>query len=173
MKTIVIPHDPRWRCKFEEEAAIVAAALGSVATAIHHIGSTAISGIFAKPIIDMLIESSSLEAIDEKTASLESIGYEAKGEFGIPGRRYFRKDNDAGAREYQIHVFNAGSEDVLRHLAFRDYLLSNPSVAQEYSLLKREISKRFPSDIEAYMDGKNPFIKANERIALAWWHAIK
>jgi len=171
MSIMVVAHDPKWSRKFEDEAAIVGAALGPAALAIHHIGSTAIPGIFAKPIIDMLVVAPSVEAIDERAASLEAIGYEAKGEFGIPGRRYFRKDNDAGIREYQVHVFAPDSEEVARHLAFRDYLRSHSGAAQEYSQLKRELAELHTCSIESYTDGKDPFIKATVRAALAWWRS--
>lgn len=161
-------HDPKWIGKFHSEATIIGEALGSVAVGIHHIGSTAVPGIAAKPIIDILVEARSVVAIDENATSLEACGYESMGEFGIPGRRYFRKDNAAGVREYQIHAFAADSREVARHLSFRDYLRSHPAVAEEYSQLKRELAVQHPDDIEAYMDGKASFIKAKERVALAW-----
>jgi len=168
---IVVPHDPAWRQKFELEAAELASALGPAAVAIHHIGSTAIPGVVAKPVIDVLVEATSVEAIDDRTESVEALGYEAKGEFGIRGRRYFRKDDAAGVREYHVHAFEAGSENVARHLAFRDYLRSHPAVAEAYSRLKRELARRHPSDIEAYRAGKDPFIQATQRVALAWWRS--
>jgi GrpB-like predicted nucleotidyltransferase (UPF0157 family) len=167
MNIILVAHDPEWRLKFEAEANVVRAVFGPAATAIHHIGSTAIPGILAKPIIDMLVEAATIEVVDERTAFIEALGYEAKGEFGIPGRRYFRKDNASGTREYQMHAFAAASGEIRRHLAFRDYLRSYPNVAREYSRLKLELSKRYPSDIQAYTDAKAPFIRAVERQALA------
>jgi GrpB-like predicted nucleotidyltransferase (UPF0157 family) len=173
MDVLVVPHDPKWSRKFEAEAKVIGAALGAAATAIHHIGSTAIPGIFAKPIIDMLVEATSVEAVDERAPLLEAMGYEVKGEFGIPGRRYFRKDNEAGIREYQIHAFAADSGEVARHLAFRDYLRSHPQAAGEYSQLKRELAKQHPSDAGAYMEGKDPFIKATVPAALAWWRSAQ
>lgn len=168
MNIAVLAHDPGWARKFECEAQLVRAALGSAVTAIHHIGSTAVPGIYAKPIIDMLVEVTSLQAVEQQAATLAAEGYEAMGEFGLPGRRYFRKDNAAGAREYQVHAYAVGSPELERHLAFRDYLRSHSDVAEEYSGLKRRLAKQYPSDIEAYMDGKDPFIKATEEAALAW-----
>lgn len=167
MNVVLVAHDPEWARKFETEAKTVLAAFGPTAVEIHHIGSTAIPGIFAKPIIDMLVEATTIEAVDESSASVEALGYEAKGEFGIPGRRYFRKNNASGIREYQIHAFAVSSGEITRHLAFRDYLRSHPSVAQEYSRLKRELSSRYRSNTRAYTDAKAPFIKAIERRALA------
>lgn len=171
MGIVVVAHDPMWSHKFESEAALLRETLGSAAVAIHHIGSTAVPSIFAKPVIDILVEVASLVVVDERAASLEALGYEAKGEFGIPGRRYFRKDNAAGIREHQIHAFVADSGEVHRHLAFRDYLRSHPAVAEKYSQLKRDLAMRHPYDSEAYMTGKDPFIKATQQVALDWWRS--
>ena len=119
----------------------------------------------------MLVEVTSVQAVDANATLLVAQGYEAMGEFGIPGRRYFRKDSGAAVREYQIHAFAASSWETDRHLAFRDYLHSHPVIAQEYSELKRSLGKQFPSDINAYTDGKDSFIKTTEQAALAWWRS--
>ena len=169
MAFIIEKHDPAWSTKFETEANVVREVFGAVMSAIHHIGSTAIPNICAKPIIDMLVEVESLDALDERTSIIEGEGYEALGEFGIPGRRYFRKDNSTGKREYQIHAFVADSLELDRHIAFRDYLRSHSSIAKEYSDLKVRLAKQHPSDLEAYINGKDPFIKSTEKAALAWW----
>lgn len=167
-KAIVVAYDPSWALKFEREAEVVRSALGPAASAVHHIGSTSIPGIYAKPIIDMLVEVASLEAVDAETPTLTAEGYEAMGEFGLAGRRYFRKDNAAGVREYHVHAYAVGSPELERHLAFRDYLRSHSDVAQQYSQLKRRLATQYPSDSEAYIKGKGPFIEATEAAALAW-----
>ena len=136
--------------------------------ALHHIGSTAIPGIYAKPIIDMLAVVTNIEIVDQSNTELERLHYHAKGEFGIPGRRYFYRNNVAGVRTHQIHSFHAGSPDVVRHLAFRDFLCGHPDLALSYSLLKQRLAAAHPDDIEAYMDGKDAFIKEIEAMALAW-----
>jgi GrpB-like predicted nucleotidyltransferase (UPF0157 family) len=161
-------HRDSWRKDFEVEAARIRSALGEVLVVIHHIGSTAIPGIYAKPIIDILAEVTSLEALDARVNNMQSLGYESMGEFGIPERRYFRKDDSVGLRTHQIHAFTHQSPQVLRHLAFRDYLISHPETAQEYSDLKRRLVQTCNGDIEAYMNGKHPFIKKVERKALEW-----
>lgn len=171
MNVEVVAHDPSWKLKFENEANCIRAALGSAVAEIHHIGSTSIPGIYAKPIIDMLLELTSIDAADEKAESLVTIGYEAMGEFGIPGRRYFHKNSPSGVREYQVHAFAVGSGEVSRHLAFRDYLRSHAEVARQYSELKRGLAKRYHSNIEAYMNGKDPFIKETQQAALTWWRS--
>lgn len=164
----VVPHDPRWRQAFQAEAKRVAAALGENAVAIHHVGSTAIPGIYAKPVIDLLVEVRDVTEADGRSPAMESLGYQVMGEFGIPGRRYFRKDDQEGTRTHHIHAFQAGSGEVERHLAFRDYLIAHPEDAQRYSELKRKLASEHPQSMDAYMDGKDGFIKEMERRAAQW-----
>lgn len=163
MRISMVPHDPTWHRKFQREAEQLTAVLGSNAVAVHHIGSTAIPAIYAKPIIDLLLVVQDLAALDEKQPWMEALGYEALGEFGIPGRRYFRRDNKSGDRTHQVHAFQNGSSQIRRHLAFRDYMLTHPDAAQAYSDLKRELAAKYPSDSEAYMDGKDEFIQEIDR----------
>ncbi len=164
----VVSHDPAWAVKFEVEARRIAAAAGEAVVRIHHIGSTAIPRIMAKPVIDLLLEVSSLEAMDQKTPMLEALGYEALGEFGIPGRRYFRRDDSDGIRTHQAHAFEAGVPDVARHVAFRDYMRAHPLIAEEYGALKQRLALGHPHDMAAYIDGKDAFIKEHEKRALRW-----
>lgn len=164
----IVSHDPAWSARFEIEAGRIAEAVGGAAVRIHHIGSTAIPRTKANPIIDILLEVASLGALDQEAPMLEALGYEAKGEFGIPGRRYFRLDDSGGTRTHQIHAFEAGVPDVIRHLAFRDYMRANPSAAGEYGALKERLAVAYPHDMAAYMAGKDAFVKEHERRALRW-----
>lgn len=164
----VVPHDPRWREAFEAEAAQVAAALGENVVAIHHIGSTAIPGIYAKPVVDLLVEVGDIAEVDGRGAAMEALGYEVMGEYGIPGRRFFRKDDREGVRTHNIHAFEAGSAEVERHLAFRDYMAAHPGDAQRYSELKRRLAEEHPHSLDEYMDGKDGFIKEVDRRAVLW-----
>jgi GrpB-like predicted nucleotidyltransferase (UPF0157 family) len=164
----VVSHDPTWAGKFEVEAGRIVEALGEAVVRINHIGSTAIRQTKAKPIIDILLEVTSLEALDEKSPMLEALGYEVKGEFGIPGRRYFRLNDSGGTRTHQIHAFEAGVPNVVRHIAFRDYMRAHPSVAVEYGALKERLANAHPHNSAAYMDGKDAFVKEHERRALLW-----
>jgi GrpB-like predicted nucleotidyltransferase (UPF0157 family) len=168
MRIQVVPHDPGWRREFEAEAARISQALGNVVVRLHHIGSTAIPGISAKPIIDLLLEVEDVALLDGWSSALEALGYEVMGEFGIPGRRYFRKNDAAGIRTHQVHAFRVNSTDVERHLAFRDYMITHPQEAQAYASLKEGLAKEHPDDIQAYMDGKASFIKEHEAKAMAW-----
>ena len=167
MRIQVVAHDPAWRDEFKAEASRITRALGDIVVRLHHIGRTAISGIFAKPIIDFLWEVDDIVELDDRSSFMEEIGYEAMGEFGIPGRRYFRKNNALGVRTHQVHAFEADSTEVERHLAFRDYMIAHPEEAQAYGDLKRKLAQEHPDDIEAYMDGKDPFIKECEAKAIA------
>lgn len=98
------------------------------------------------------------------------------GEYGIPGRRYFRKDNAQGDgqrpalghRTHHVHIFQADSPEVVRHLAFRDFMIAHPDCAQQYSDLKRSLATQYLEDINGYMDGKDEFVKSMEHRALQW-----
>jgi len=167
-KVEVVPHNPQWRDAFEAEARRVAAALGENAAAIHHIGSTAIPNIYAKPVIDMLVEVRDITGLDGQSSAMESLGYEVMGEFGIAGRRYFRKETPEGIRTHQIHAFEAGWPEAERHLAFRDYMIAHPGDALMYSELKRKLAAEHPLSIDRYMDGKDAFIKEIDQRAARW-----
>jgi GrpB-like predicted nucleotidyltransferase (UPF0157 family) len=167
-KVEVVPHDPRWRDAFEAEARHVAAALGETVVAVHHIGSTAVPNIYAKPIVDMLVEVRDIAEVDGRSSAMESLGYEVMGEYGIPGRRYFRKDNREGIRTHHIHAFEAGSAEAGRHLAFRDYMIAHPEDARRYSELKRRLAEENPQSPDGYMDGKDGFVKEMDRRAARW-----
>lgn len=160
-------HSPGWAAEFRAEAQRLRAALGDEVVAVHHVGSTAIPGISAKPIIDILLAVRQVEGLDDLGPEMLGLGYEARGEFGIPGRRFFVKH--AGPRRtHHIHAFAAGSPELERHLAFRDYMISHPENARAYGRLKEGLAQGFPTDVEAYMDGKDAFVKEMEREALAW-----
>ena len=165
----VVPPNPAWKSDFETEGKRITQALGEIVVVLHHIGSTSIPGIYAKPIIDFLLEVDDIARLDDKQPVMEQLGYEGLGEFGIPGRRYFRKNNAAGVRTHQVHAFQADNPEIERHLAFRDYMIAHPEAAQNYSVLKQKLAEAHPYDIEAYMDGKDPFIKEHQAKAVAWY----
>jgi GrpB-like predicted nucleotidyltransferase (UPF0157 family) len=167
-KVAVVPHDRHWQNLFKAESQQLAVAFGDNAIAIHHIGSTAIATSYAKPIIDILIEVKDINKVDDRNTQIESSGYIAMGEFGIVGRRFFRKDNKNGIRTHHIHTFETISPQIDRHLAFRDYLKSHPEAAREYSELKQQLAQQYPTDIESYMDGKDGFIREIDKQAAAW-----
>ncbi|HIY07731.1 MAG TPA: GrpB family protein [Firmicutes bacterium] len=168
MEVQVVPYDPSWPSRYRREAALLREALGDCLVEIHHIGSTSVPGLWAKPIIDILPVVTAVEEADRRRAALEALGYEYLGEFGIPGRRYLRKGGDH--RTHQVHLFGRESRDeIRRHLAVPAYLRCHPDAARDYAQLKRRLARRFPRDIDGYCDGKDAFVKALERAALDWW----
>ena len=149
---------------FEQEAAAIKEILGENCIAIHHIGSTAVPGLAAKPIIDIMPVVKSLKNVDKVSKRFENIGYEYMGEFGIKGRRYLRKGGDE--RTHQIHIFAQGDNvNINRHLAFRDYLRTHEDARNAYAELKIKLAQKYPYDIDGYCNGKEAFIKAMEEKA--------
>ena len=158
---IVAEYDPQWASMFETEADLIKEILQENLVEIHHIGSTAVEGLSAKPIIDIMPVVKSLETVDTVSSKFEEIGYEYLGEFGIKGRRYLRKGGDE--RTHQIHIFAEGdTNNINRHLAFRNYMRTHPKERAQYSALKKELAQKFPYDIDGYCDGKEAFIKCIE-----------
>lgn len=169
-KVEMVPHNPDWKNQFEVEAEQLRRVFGNQLVTIHHIGSTSIPGIYAKPIIDMLPIVQNIQRMAAFDPTMLALGYESLGEFGLPGRRYYRKGGH-DHRSHHVHVYEAHNPEVDRHLAFRDYLIAYPTDAKHYSQLKRELAHQHPHDIYAYMDGKNGWIKAIEAKALSWWRS--
>ena len=166
-KVEVVPHNPQWYHAYQLESQRIINALNDRVITVHHIGSTAIASIYAKPIIDILVEVKDLSELDVHS-STKSLGYEAMGEFGISDRRFFLKHNSDGVRTHHIHIYKADSPQIPRHLAFRDYMISHPESAREYNNLKRELAAKYPQNIDKYMDGKDGFIKLMDRKAAQW-----
>jgi len=152
---------------FEAEAEDIAAILGPELLAIHHIGSTAIPGTKAKPIIDILVEVRDVERLDGFNEALNALGYESLGEHGIPGRRFFRKPGEF-TRTHHVHAYGRGHPEIERHLNFRDYLIAHPEEAQAYSRLKESLAREYSEDGEAYTEGKTAFIREIDAKAMAW-----
>ena len=141
--------------------------LGKELVRLHHIGSTSIPGLAAKPVIDMLAEMRDVEKLDSLNDEMISAGYTPMGEYGIPGRRYYFK-GPGELHTHHLHAFQEGNLEIARHLLFRAYLRSHPAEAQEYGNLKQALAARFPANIESYMDGKDAFIKEIDRKARIW-----
>ncbi|MEM1398390.1 MAG: GrpB family protein [Pseudomonadota bacterium] len=163
----LVPHDPRWAERARDEGNRLADALGPALLAVHHIGSTAIPGILAKPTIDLLPVARSLTALDERRHAIESLGYEWMGEFGLPGRRYCRlTDPETGRRLLHVHCYEEGSPEIARHLAFRDYLRGNPLVAKAYEVEKQRCLALHPENRPAYQGCKDVWIARIEATAM-------
>ncbi len=163
---IIVAYDPGWTARFEAEAALLRSVIGPIALQVHHIGSTAVPGLVAKPIIDILVEVSELKALDAQSPNLSRLGYDARGENGIAGRRYFTKGGDA--RTHHLHVYLRDSESVVRHLCVRDFLIAHPLAAAEYAVVKRACAAQFGNDPTAYAGAKDRFLQGFEQQALRW-----
>lgn len=164
----VVPHNPLFETEFQNEAEKIKDILKDILCDIHHIGSTAVKGLAAKPVIDIMPVVTDISLVDKYNGEFVKIGYECMGEFGIDGRRYFRKGGDN--RTHHIHIFELSNKrDIIRHLAVRDYLRENKKVSEEYGQLKTMLSEKFPNDIEAYCEGKDQFVKQMELNALLWY----
>lgn len=169
-QVVLASPDPRWEERARIESERLRVAMGPVLIAVHHIGSTAIPGIEAKPIVDLVPVVVGLVAFDRRASVVEGLGYRVWGESGIEGRRYctFNHAQD-GRREVQLHVFAEGDPHIDRHLAFRDYMKMHVDEARAYEAEKRRCRDLHPDNSHAYSDAKSAWIRAAEQRAMAWW----
>ncbi|MEO0790629.1 MAG: GrpB family protein, partial [Bacteroidota bacterium] len=123
-----------------------------------------------KSVIDMLMEVKDLERLDQQNLAMEKLGYEVMGEYGIAGRRYFRKGHPL--RTHHLHAFASGDSNILRHIAFRDYLVAHSEIARAYADLKRDVAKHCNGDMGEYCEGKEAFIKHYEAVAINWYSKL-
>ncbi len=166
---MIHPYSPEWPEKFRQEAALVKAALGSLVLAIEHIGSTSISGISAKPIIDIAVLTESIKDPAAFAALLEKIGYRYKPDMSSVERIFLRKGHPA---EYHLSVTESKYPYWTRQMLFRDYLRSHPEAAQEYAEIKAGLAKEVPAEdlkdlsrSKLYNAGKGPFVEKVLRLA--------
>lgn len=158
------PHDEAWHQLFAEEATRLRNAMGGYALAIEHVGSTAVCGLSAKPIIDIAVAVREIADAESCVLPLEKIGYAYRGEQGIPGRHFFTKGE---TRTHHLHLVATDSDLWKNHLLFRDYLRQNPGVAAEYETLKTALAFEYEDNREAYTEGKAAFIESVLRMARA------
>lgn len=151
------PYDPDWPLRFTREAAVVRQALGEYGVAVHHVGSTSVPGLDAKPIIDMAVECSEYPPNHDMIAALAVLGYEHRGEFGVEGRHFFSKGLP---RAFHLHLTLADGEVTRRQLAFRDYLRAHPEAAQEYLAIKLQAAPGQVLGSHDYVAAKSPFVES-------------
>lgn len=167
----LVDHDPAWAARaavLSEQLRVV----GDILVDVHHIGSTSVPGMVAKPIIDLLPVVSDLAVLDQRLDRVVGLGYEFHGEYGIPGRRFFALHAD-GTRLVHVHFFEQGSDQIDHNLAFRDYMRSHPDVAAAYGAEKRRARALHPNDSHAYTREKGDFIVRTSVDAHAWYAAQK
>ncbi|MBQ3095725.1 MAG: GrpB family protein [Clostridia bacterium] len=158
-KVTVVPYDPKWKTDFEKIRAEIAHTLGDLAIAIEHVGSTAVEGLSAKPCIDIDVvirDGSVFAAVKDALAGIEYIH---EGDLGIPGREAFAYSDKPHLQKHHLYVCPAGSEELHRHITFRDHLRRSPEAVREYSEIKEKAAHLFPEDIDAYMKYKAPCIQ--------------
>ena len=156
----LVPYDTTWPQTFASMRRRILDACGGVVVDVEHIGSTSIPGLAAKDVVDLM---PGLRAFEDGTgcvAAMESVGFEYKGEFGIPGRHYFKMDDPVtGKRLHNCHMYAVGHDEWVAHLAFRDYLRAQDDWRDRYETLKRALAVQHPDDVEAYADAKTDFVK--------------
>lgn len=166
----LLPHDPEWAEQASREAARIRAAAGTSIMAVDHVGSTAIPGISAKPIIDLMAVAADLETLDGARTKIEALGYAWHGEYGLAGRRFCTlTDAVSGVRMMHLHCYADGDPSIRRHLAFRNYLRTRPAKAQAYERMKRDCAAKHPDDSHAYTECKDRWITRVEAEALKYF----
>jgi GrpB-like predicted nucleotidyltransferase (UPF0157 family) len=158
-KVCVVPHDPRWSALYQSAEADLQACLGAWIVAIEHVGSTAVAGLDAKPILDLMIAVRSLRLPSEVFAQLSNLGYEHRDQDSVPGRLFFVKGPEA-TRTHYLSICESDSPFWTSHLAFRDKLRADKSLAADYARLKHQLAEQFPDDRGAYTTAKESFIHA-------------
>ena len=157
---VIVDYSPAWPLEFERLRERAARAVGDIAIAIEHIGSTAVPGLAAKPVIDLVIvvEPGDVQAAVDR---LTAIGYIHQGNLGVEGREAFGVPE--GEPRHHLYVSPTDSQELRAQLAFRDRLRADPALATEYESLKRELARRFRDDRESYTDAKTAFVTAASR----------
>jgi len=156
LRVRIVDYDSRWPERYEAEHQRLAAALGDAAVDIQHVGSTSVPGLASKPVVDILLGLRRYPMQPAQVAAVSSLGYEALGEVGIPGRQFFRKGSP---RTHHVHATEWGSPFWTSHVRFRDHLRRNPDSMREYDGLKRRLAAECGDDRAAYSAAKAPFIR--------------
>jgi GrpB-like predicted nucleotidyltransferase (UPF0157 family) len=154
----VVPFDPAWPATFEVLRERIAPALGELAVGIEHVGSTAVPGLDAKPIVDIDVVIRYADDFTTAAQRLASLGYVHLGDLGIIGREAFRAP--AGSPRHHLYVCASGSASLQAHLTLRDALRGDPALAAAYGALKRDLAAEFRDDRDSYTEGKTAFIRS-------------
>ena len=158
-KVVVVPYDRAWKSAFDAIRAEIEAALGDRILSVEHVGSTSVEGMSAKPIIDIDVVIPDEAVLDEIVRSLAEIGYRHEGDLGIRGREAFKYTDKPHLMKHHLYVCPQNSEELHRHITFRDYLRQHPEAVRTYSRVKEEGAALFPDDMERYIAHKSPCIE--------------
>lgn len=166
-KVEVVPYDKEWSEIYVAESEKIKEVFVGELLNIYHIGSTSVPGMVAKPIIDILVEVQEINKVDSFNSYMIKQGYEPRGENGIEGRRYFIKENDY-KRTHHLHIYQTGAKEIVKHLAFRDYLIENQNESERYKELKQDLSQKFPDNAKLYQEKKSSLVNELTEKALFW-----
>lgn len=158
-KVIVMPYDESWKLAFEEIKKEIVSALGDLIIGIEHVGSTSVEGLSAKPCIDIDVIIKDYSVFDIVVSKLEVIGYTHTGNQGIKDREAFKYVDKPHLQKHHLYVCPQQSEELYRHITFRDFLRSTPEAVRKYGLTKETAAQLFPYDMEKYMEYKAPCIE--------------
>ena len=159
-QVIVQPYNEAWKQDFEAIRDELYPFLDCLALRIEHVGSTSVEGLSAKPVIDIDVVIKDRTVLPDVISALQKAGYSHEGDLGIPGREAFKYEGKDHLRKHHLYVCAQDAEELKRHIAFRDYLRSNPDAVAEYSRIKEEGARAYPWDIDKYIEHKSPFIEA-------------
>ena len=157
-KVIVLPYDRAWKSDFEKIKTEIADAIGDLMVGIEHVGSTSVEGMSAKPCIDIDVVIKDYSVFDAVVSRLAVIGYTHEGDLGIKDREAFRYSDKLHLQTHHLYVCPQHSEELHRHIAFRDFLRDHPEAVSKYSLVKETAAQLFPDDIDRYIAYKSPCI---------------
>ena len=163
-KVTVLPYDPAWKDAFESIRREIEAAAGDLILRIEHVGSTSVEGLSAKPCIDLDVVIQDYGVFDAVATKLAAIGYLHEGDLGIPHREAFCYSDKPHLMKHHLYVCPQNSEELHRHVTFRDYLRTHPEALQQYSAIKETAATLFPNDIDGYMAYKAPCIEELYRL---------
>lgn len=169
-RTIVLaPYDANWAKQFQQEREILHGIFGELAADIQHFGSTSVPGLMAKPIIDIMVVVYDIGLVDGLNERMNALGYEARGEHGIAGRRYFVKftDDGSGNHTHHIHAYQEGHPHISGELLFRDYLRVSAQARKQYQQVKMEAAKRYRHSPQAYTEAKTECVRRLTEEALS------
>ena len=158
-KVIVLPYNSAWKSAFEDIKAEIESAIGELIIGVEHVGSTSVEGMSAKPCIDLDVVIEDYSVFDAVIAKLASIGYTHEGDLGIKDREAFKYSDKPHLMRHHLYVCPRYSEELHRHITFRDFLRSNKDAVKKYSLVKESAARLFPDDIDKYIEYKSPCIE--------------
>ena len=158
-KVIVLPYDVAWESAFEAIRAEIQTALGDLMLGIEHVGGTSVKGMSAKPCIDIDVVIRDYSVFDAVVQKLDAIGYIHEGDLGIQDREAFKYTDKPHLMLHHLYVCPQDSEELRRHITFRDFLRRTPEAVRKYSLVKEKAAALFPDEIEQYIAFKAPCIE--------------